>query len=219
MQIIEDWKYVAMVIDRLFLWIFILVCVVGTLGLFVQPLFQSYNTPVAEEVWVTSFFLYSFSLIHDRGVFGGQCLPEFCKLAFNNNVTFKVYWRLLMHLLLSLPPCLFPWCSSLSFVFLLQIWGFLKYLLNDPVTFGHNCWPSFDISQTQIHIIVVAEHNHCGANSLNCCTLALVFQFKHMNLIHKPPTIQFKQVQNSILHLNSLFSMQTTFLCKLLGFL
>ncbi|XP_056337266.1 neuronal acetylcholine receptor subunit beta-2 [Danio aesculapii] len=47
--IIEDWKYVAMVIDRLFLWIFILVCVVGTLGLFVQPLFQSYNTPVAEE--------------------------------------------------------------------------------------------------------------------------------------------------------------------------
>ncbi|CAL8329957.1 unnamed protein product [Lota lota] len=47
--IIEDWKYVAMVIDRLFLWIFILVCVVGTLGLFVQPLFQSYNTPNAED--------------------------------------------------------------------------------------------------------------------------------------------------------------------------
>ncbi|KAJ8000577.1 hypothetical protein DPEC_G00181830 [Dallia pectoralis] len=47
--IIEDWKYVAMVIDRLFLWIFILVCVVGTLGLFMQPLFQSYNTPTADE--------------------------------------------------------------------------------------------------------------------------------------------------------------------------
>ncbi|XP_068177516.1 neuronal acetylcholine receptor subunit beta-2-like [Antennarius striatus] len=46
--IIEDWKYVAMVIDRLFLWIFILVCVVGTLGLFMQPLFQSYNTPTAD---------------------------------------------------------------------------------------------------------------------------------------------------------------------------
>ncbi len=78
MQIIEDWKYVAMVIDRLFLWIFILVCVVGTLGLFAQPLFQSYNTPVAEEVWVT--FLYSFSLIHDRGMFGGKCPLDFCKL-------------------------------------------------------------------------------------------------------------------------------------------
>ncbi|KAK2919401.1 hypothetical protein Q8A73_003772 [Channa argus] len=48
--IIEDWKYVAMVIDRLFLWIFILVCVVGTLGLFMQPLFQSYNTPTVDEM-------------------------------------------------------------------------------------------------------------------------------------------------------------------------
>eukprot|EP00066_Takifugu_rubripes_P007262 XP_003972653.1 PREDICTED: neuronal acetylcholine receptor subunit beta-2 [Takifugu rubripes] len=47
--IIEDWKYVAMVIDRLFLWIFILVCVVGTLGLFMQPMFQSYNTPTADD--------------------------------------------------------------------------------------------------------------------------------------------------------------------------
>ncbi|XP_061107206.1 neuronal acetylcholine receptor subunit beta-2-like [Conger conger] len=43
--IIEDWKYVAMVIDRLFLWIFVLVCVAGTAGLFMQPLFQSYFIP------------------------------------------------------------------------------------------------------------------------------------------------------------------------------
>lgn len=49
-QIIEDWKYVAMVIDRLFLWIFVFVCVVGTVGLFIQPLFQSFNTPIVEEV-------------------------------------------------------------------------------------------------------------------------------------------------------------------------
>ncbi|MFT7807421.1 neuronal acetylcholine receptor subunit beta-2-like [Arapaima gigas] len=47
--VIEDWKYVAMVIDRLFLWIFILVCVVGTLGLFMQPLFQSYSTPATAD--------------------------------------------------------------------------------------------------------------------------------------------------------------------------
>ncbi|XP_076015628.1 neuronal acetylcholine receptor subunit beta-2 [Genypterus blacodes] len=46
--IIEDWKYVAMVIDRLFLWIFVMVCVIGTLGLFMQPLFQSYNTPIVD---------------------------------------------------------------------------------------------------------------------------------------------------------------------------
>ena len=38
-----------MVIDRLFLWIFIVVCVTGTLGLFMQPLFQSYNTPTADD--------------------------------------------------------------------------------------------------------------------------------------------------------------------------
>lgn len=45
LQVIEDWKYVAMVVDRLFLWIFVIVCVVGTLGLFLQPLFQSQIIP------------------------------------------------------------------------------------------------------------------------------------------------------------------------------
>lgn len=34
----DDWKYVALVIDRIFLWIFSLVCVLGTAGLFLQPL-------------------------------------------------------------------------------------------------------------------------------------------------------------------------------------
>ncbi|KAM6942923.1 neuronal acetylcholine receptor subunit beta-4 [Xenentodon cancila] len=44
-SVIEDWKYVAMVVDRMFLWIFVIVCVVGTLGLFLQPLFQSQIIP------------------------------------------------------------------------------------------------------------------------------------------------------------------------------
>ncbi|XP_030649855.1 neuronal acetylcholine receptor subunit beta-4 [Chanos chanos] len=47
-SVIEDWKYVAMVVDRLFLWIFVIVCVVGTLGLFLQPLFQSSSVPIQQ---------------------------------------------------------------------------------------------------------------------------------------------------------------------------
>merc|ERR1711950_27137 len=35
-KVIEDWKYVAMVLDRLFLWIFTIAVLVGTAGIILQ---------------------------------------------------------------------------------------------------------------------------------------------------------------------------------------
>ncbi|KAM9330538.1 neuronal acetylcholine receptor subunit alpha-6 [Gastrophryne carolinensis] len=40
----DDWKYVAMVIDRVFLWVFIIICVIGTTGLFLQPMIDGKKT-------------------------------------------------------------------------------------------------------------------------------------------------------------------------------
>lgn len=36
LQVEEDWKYIAMVLDRLFLWLFALLCVFGTIAIIFQ---------------------------------------------------------------------------------------------------------------------------------------------------------------------------------------
>ncbi|KAL8602749.1 hypothetical protein ACOMHN_053150 [Nucella lapillus] len=48
--IIEDWKYVAMVLDRLFLWIFTTACFVGTFGIILQaPTLYDDRQPLTAE--------------------------------------------------------------------------------------------------------------------------------------------------------------------------
>ena len=46
-QVEEDWKYVAMVLDRLFLWIFTITCIVGSgLILFQAPSLYDTTEPI-----------------------------------------------------------------------------------------------------------------------------------------------------------------------------
>lgn len=43
----EDWKYIALVLDRLFLWLFALACVFGTIAIIAQaPSLYDYTTPI-----------------------------------------------------------------------------------------------------------------------------------------------------------------------------
>ena len=39
-QLKEDWQYVAMVVDRMFLWIFVVFTTVGTLAIFIDASFH-----------------------------------------------------------------------------------------------------------------------------------------------------------------------------------
>lgn len=39
-QVVEDWKFIAQVLDRMFLWTFLLVSIVGSLGLFVPVIYK-----------------------------------------------------------------------------------------------------------------------------------------------------------------------------------
>ena len=50
-QVKEDWKYVAMVLDRLFLWIFTLAVCVGTAGIILQaPSLYDERNPIDQEI-------------------------------------------------------------------------------------------------------------------------------------------------------------------------
>ncbi|XP_050401416.1 acetylcholine receptor subunit alpha-like isoform X2 [Patella vulgata] len=52
--IIEDWKYVAMVLDRVFLWIFTTACVVGTFGIILQaPTLYDGKEPINLDKYTT----------------------------------------------------------------------------------------------------------------------------------------------------------------------
>lgn len=42
-QVVEDWKFIAQVLDRMFLWTFLLVSVIGSLGLFVPVIYKWAN--------------------------------------------------------------------------------------------------------------------------------------------------------------------------------
>ena len=52
LQILEDWKYVAMVLDRLFLWIFTVAVLVGTAGIILQV--------IKTSIFAWPFYLFSF---------------------------------------------------------------------------------------------------------------------------------------------------------------
>ncbi|KAK7115593.1 acetylcholine receptor subunit alpha-like isoform X2 [Littorina saxatilis] len=59
-SIIEDWKYVAMVLDRLFLWIFTTACFVGTFGIILQaPTLYDERPPLTSKESTDCYASYS----------------------------------------------------------------------------------------------------------------------------------------------------------------
>ncbi|KAK7870122.1 hypothetical protein R5R35_011097 [Gryllus longicercus] len=50
-EVVEDWKYVSMVLDRFFLWVFTLACIAGTCGIIFQaPSLYDTRKPIDQEL-------------------------------------------------------------------------------------------------------------------------------------------------------------------------
>ena len=50
-QVIEDWKFIAMVLDRFFLWIFTAACLLGTGGIILRaPSLYDPRQPIGEKL-------------------------------------------------------------------------------------------------------------------------------------------------------------------------
>ena len=69
-QVIEDWKYVAMVLDRLFLWIFTIACLAGTCGI----ILQAGANPIKPRRHSHPFYFQAPSLYDERVALDVQML-------------------------------------------------------------------------------------------------------------------------------------------------
>uniref|UniRef100_A0A182WRQ0 Neurotransmitter-gated ion-channel transmembrane domain-containing protein n=1 Tax=Anopheles quadriannulatus TaxID=34691 RepID=A0A182WRQ0_ANOQN len=50
-RIVEDWKFVSMVLDRFFLWVFTISCIFGTFGIIFQsPSLYDTRAPVDQQL-------------------------------------------------------------------------------------------------------------------------------------------------------------------------
>ena len=50
-QVIEDWKFIAMVLDRFFLWTFTAACLLGTAGIILRaPSLYDLREPIDEKL-------------------------------------------------------------------------------------------------------------------------------------------------------------------------
>lgn len=48
---VEDWKYISMVLDRFFLWVFTLACAAGTCGIIFQaPSLYDQRIPIDQKI-------------------------------------------------------------------------------------------------------------------------------------------------------------------------